>query len=101
VQPQDSLLIGRPARAVAADYGLLPVALLGANGVLQSRPSDVSINAGDRLVAFVTLPNLERLLRREPLTPVEASRAQASSLSIEGADSGTAASVRPVPTIDA
>lgn len=66
VQPDDAVLAGRSLRAVAIDYGLAPVAVVGAGG--QPRDVDVSdrLTAGDRLVAVTTVANLERLTRRQP-----------------------------------
>jgi Trk K+ transport system NAD-binding subunit len=70
VQPQDSVLSGQLLRGVALDYRFLPVAVLSADGDLQPEPMRVRLRPGDRLVAVVALPDLERLLRREP-TPAD------------------------------
>ena len=52
-------------RAVAVDYGLLPVAVAGAGGALSEQPLSHRLAAGDHLTAVAALPDLERLLRRE------------------------------------
>jgi hypothetical protein len=51
---------------VAVDYRLQPVALLPAEGAPPRRPLGARLAAGDRLVAIIALPDLERLLRRAP-----------------------------------
>ena len=62
----DATLAGSTVRAVAVDYRLLPVALARADGSRLDRPMEQRLGAGDQLVAFVALPDIERLLRREP-----------------------------------
>jgi Trk K+ transport system NAD-binding subunit len=66
VQPQDAHLIGQRLRAVAADYRLLPLALLGADGA-PGQHLTPRLEAGSRLVAVLALPDLERLLGRQPV----------------------------------
>jgi Trk K+ transport system NAD-binding subunit len=65
VQPQDPLA-DQAVRAVAIDYRLLPVAVLPAQGPPPDCPLAARLAAGDRLVAIISLPDLERLLRRQP-----------------------------------
>jgi hypothetical protein len=65
VQPADPLA-DQTVRAVAVDYRLLPVAVLPAQGPAPDRPLAARLTAGDRLVAIISLPDLERLLRRQP-----------------------------------
>ncbi len=65
IQPQDTHLIGQSARTVAVDHGLLPVAVIPADGSPPPRnPMNAGLSAGDRLVAVVALHDLERLLKR-------------------------------------
>ncbi len=66
VQPQDAHLIGQTLRAVASDYRLAPLALRNADGSLPGLYLTARLEAGSRLVAFLTLPHLERLLGRQP-----------------------------------
>jgi Trk K+ transport system NAD-binding subunit len=66
VQPQDSVLAGQMVQGVAHDYRLLPVAVLNAEGEPQPEPMYVRLRPGDRLIGIAELPDLERLLRREP-----------------------------------
>src|SRR5438552_17114522 len=42
----DPCLVGQSVRAVAVDYGLVPVAVLGADGVLHPQPLDVRLEPG-------------------------------------------------------
>ena len=65
VQPQDPLA-DQTVGAVAAGYRLLPVAVLPAQGPPPDCPLAARLAAGDRLVAIISLPDLERLLRRQP-----------------------------------
>jgi Trk K+ transport system NAD-binding subunit len=73
----DPCLAGHSVRAVAVDYGLLPVAVIDPNGVLHQQPADARLEPGCRLVAISRLPDLERLLRREPAPAVCAVEANA------------------------
>jgi Trk K+ transport system NAD-binding subunit len=61
----ETMLDGQSVRAVAVDYGLMPVAVTSAEGVVIERTLEHRLSAGDRLTAVVALPDLERLLRRE------------------------------------
>jgi Trk K+ transport system NAD-binding subunit len=67
IPPTDSCLAGQSVRAVAVDYGVLPVAVLDAKGILQSQPMNARLDPGCRLIGISTLQDLERLLRREPV----------------------------------
>jgi hypothetical protein len=67
IPPQETYLAGRTVRALAVDYGFLPVAVFDAQGQLQAKPMTVRLGPGYRLVAISALPDLERLLRREPV----------------------------------
>ncbi len=64
VQPE-SFLAGHAVRAVARKYRLLPLALYGADGTAQEQPLSGRFEPGCRLVAVISLPDLERLFRRE------------------------------------
>jgi Trk K+ transport system NAD-binding subunit len=66
VQPQDRLLADQSVRAVAVDYRLVPVALVPAQGPPPRQPLGARLAAGDRLAAIIVLPDLERLLQRQP-----------------------------------
>jgi Trk K+ transport system NAD-binding subunit len=63
----DPCLAGWSVHAVAVDYGLVPVAVLDARGVLCKDLLQARLEPGSRLVAISRLPDLERLLRREPV----------------------------------
>jgi Trk K+ transport system NAD-binding subunit len=70
VQADDPALIGQPVRAIAIDYNLLPVGLVGKSGFSKAQPADEVLQTGDRLTIIAALPDLERLVRRD-LTPRE------------------------------
>jgi Trk K+ transport system NAD-binding subunit len=61
----DAILDGQSVRAVAVDYGLVPVAVTGTDGALVEQPLTRRLAAGDRVTAVAALADLERLLRRE------------------------------------
>jgi Trk K+ transport system NAD-binding subunit len=61
----DDSLDGQSVRAVAVDFNVLPVAVIGADDVVKSQSPDMRLAAGDRLTAVAALPDLERLFRRE------------------------------------
>ena len=63
VQDDDPCLNGQTLRAAVVDYRFLPVAL---NGHEPSSIPERRLKPGDRLTAVAELPDLERLLRREP-----------------------------------
>jgi Trk K+ transport system NAD-binding subunit len=65
VPEADECLDGQSVRAVAIDFSVLPLAVVGADGNVRTRPLEVRLSAGDRLTAIATLPDLERLFRRE------------------------------------
>jgi Trk K+ transport system NAD-binding subunit len=65
VLPEDSHLDRQPVRALAIDYRLLPVSLIGADGMLRPQPMNHRLSVGDRLTVVAALADLERLLRRE------------------------------------
>ncbi|HLN26571.1 MAG TPA: NAD-binding protein [Gemmataceae bacterium] len=66
VPAQDPCLAGQSVRAVAIDYGLLPVVVCDTQGRLLAQRMSARLDAGFRLIAISLLPDLERLLRREP-----------------------------------
>jgi Trk K+ transport system NAD-binding subunit len=66
IPPCDPCLTGQSVQDVATDYGLLPVAVLDAKGVLHERPMATRLDPGSRLIAISRLGDFERLLRREP-----------------------------------
>jgi Trk K+ transport system NAD-binding subunit len=63
VQPDDPCLNEQSLRAAVIDYRFLPVAL---NGTDPAAEPDRRLKADDRLTAVAELPDLQRLLRREP-----------------------------------
>jgi Trk K+ transport system NAD-binding subunit len=66
VQEHDPF-VGQSVRALAVDYRMTPVALVPAGRDTAARqPLVARVGAGDRLVAIVAMPDLERLLRRQP-----------------------------------
>jgi Trk K+ transport system NAD-binding subunit len=65
-QAGDGLLDGQSVRVLAVDYGALPVALRGADQVTHSQPLNTRLHPGDCLTVIVGLPDLQRLLQREP-----------------------------------
>jgi Trk K+ transport system NAD-binding subunit len=67
VQPEDAGLVGQTVRAVAVDYRLLPVTLLPATSQPPEQPLHARLSPGDRLIGFVALQDVERLLRRDPI----------------------------------
>jgi Trk K+ transport system NAD-binding subunit len=67
IPAQETYLAGRTVRALAVDYGFLPVAVFDAQGNLCAKPMTVRLEVGCRLVAISALPDLERLMRREPV----------------------------------
>jgi Trk K+ transport system NAD-binding subunit len=67
IPPGDPALSGQTVRAVAVDYGLLPAAVLDPQGAVLPRPMSARLEAGYRLIAISSLPDLERLFRREPV----------------------------------
>jgi Trk K+ transport system NAD-binding subunit len=63
--PSDLFLAGQPVQTLAADYRLLPVCLVTANGAPQLPPADHHLVPGDKLTVITALSDLQRLLRRE------------------------------------
>jgi Trk K+ transport system NAD-binding subunit len=60
--------VGHAVRAMAYDYRLQPVAVLGAHASCSGTPvSAARLSAGDRLVGIIALTDLNRLLRRQPI----------------------------------
>jgi Trk K+ transport system NAD-binding subunit len=67
VPPHDFCLSGQSVRAVAIDYGLVPVAVFDPEGRSVPAAQAVRLDTGFRLVAVCSLTDLQRLLRREPV----------------------------------
>ena len=67
IPPGDPCLAEQSVRAVAVDYGLVPVAVLDPHGVLHKEPLRARLDPGCRLIAISSLVDWERLLRREPV----------------------------------
>ena len=59
--------VGHAVRAVAVDYRMLPVGHLREGATTGGRLSlGAPLAAGDRLIGILALPDLQRLLRRQP-----------------------------------
>jgi Trk K+ transport system NAD-binding subunit len=67
VKAGDVHLDGQAVRALAIDHCLLPVSLAGPGGSARPQPMHQRLSVGDTLTAILTLPDLVRFLRREPL----------------------------------
>jgi Trk K+ transport system NAD-binding subunit len=68
VQPDDGTLADRPLAAAAAEYRFRPVGMGGRPPFACGEPPDgLRLQPGDRLTAVIAVPDLERLLRREPV----------------------------------
>lgn len=67
VKDDDSILSGQAVRALANDFGILPLAILDRHGnSTGDSPLKASLAPGNRLIGIIALPDLERLLRRQP-----------------------------------
>jgi hypothetical protein len=66
VSADDSLLAGQPVCRVAADYGMLPIAVADQEGTLLAQPLSARLEPGFRFIGISALGDLERLMRREP-----------------------------------
>lgn len=67
VQSGDEVLDGKPVRALAIDYQLMPIALFGADRSVKAELLHARLSVGDRLTVILSLSDLQRLLRREPM----------------------------------
>jgi Trk K+ transport system NAD-binding subunit len=67
IQAGDAILAGQTVRAVAVDHQLLPLAVLDAQGKLHPHRWAARLDAGSRLLAIMSLPDLERLQQRQPV----------------------------------
>lgn len=66
----EACLDNEPLRAVAVDFGLMPVAVTDVNGRAVDEIWSHRLRAGERLTALATLADLDRLYRRERPPPV-------------------------------
>jgi hypothetical protein len=66
VQEEDKILNNAAVRTLAIDYRFLPLAVVPVEGPPPRVPMNARLAAGDRLVALLALPDLERLARRQP-----------------------------------
>jgi hypothetical protein len=64
VDADEAYLVGRSLRAVTLDYRLLPVAFAGRD---LATAAARRLQVGDRLTVVAELPDLERLIRRQPV----------------------------------
>ncbi len=68
ITPQDGQLADQSVRAVAIDHRLLPITVLPAHGGPPVRnPMNARLMPGDRLIAIISLTDLESLLKRKPV----------------------------------
>jgi hypothetical protein len=67
IGPEDVGIVDQTVRAVAVDRRLLPVALVGPDGALVQQPLAARLTTGCRMTAIVALPDLERLMQRQPV----------------------------------
>jgi Trk K+ transport system NAD-binding subunit len=65
VQPNDPCLKDHSVRALALDFGLLPL-VVDKHIHIGEKELDYRLNEGDQLTVIAALPNLERIFRREP-----------------------------------
>jgi Trk K+ transport system NAD-binding subunit len=66
VPADDPRLTDRSLRELATDYRVVPVAVVRDGQELPHMSSDERPKPGDRLIVVAALPDVERLLRREP-----------------------------------
>jgi Trk K+ transport system NAD-binding subunit len=64
----DSPFVGRPIGALAAELGVLPVGMTGADNNARSFTPQTCLAAGDRLTVVLAQADLQRLLLREAVT---------------------------------
>ncbi len=67
IHAEDETLVGQSPRALAIDYRLVPVAVLGPDGKERDASPDDRLKDGDRLIVVATVPDLERVSRRAPV----------------------------------
>jgi hypothetical protein len=68
----NSVLVGRPVTALAADFRFVPVALVGAGGGSRPLNAQATLAPGDRLTVILAQTDLQRLLLREAVSPPSA-----------------------------
>jgi Trk K+ transport system NAD-binding subunit len=66
VPSDDPRLTDRSLRELAADYRVVPVAVVRGGEDVPHISADERPKPGDRLIVVAALPDVERLLRREP-----------------------------------
>jgi Trk K+ transport system NAD-binding subunit len=67
VHGDDVTLVGHSLRAVAIDYGLAPVAVVGPDGKERAGDTAYRLHGGDRLTAVAAVADLDRVTRRAPV----------------------------------
>jgi hypothetical protein len=67
VPAEHDFLAGQPVRALAIDYRLLPLHLVGKDGTVRPQPFEARLAAGDCLTVVIALTDLQKLLNREAL----------------------------------
>ena len=65
VTANDTFLVGQSVRALAVDYGLVPVHLVRADKSSRPQPLNARLDAGDALTVIIALADLQKLLHRE------------------------------------
>jgi Trk K+ transport system NAD-binding subunit len=65
VPADDAFLAGQSVRALAIDYGLVPVHLVGTDKAPRAQPLNARLGTGDCLTIVIALADLQRLLHRE------------------------------------
>lgn len=93
VDPDETHLIGRSLRAMLLDYRLLPVAFAGHD---LSDLCGYRLKVGDRVTVVAELPDLERLIRRQPIPTTAAAVVDAYPLPARDGLVALAQSVRRV-----
>jgi Trk K+ transport system NAD-binding subunit len=83
IGPNDPF-IDQSVRAIAVDYRLQPVALLRGDQLLHRPALAVRLGAGDHLVAVIALPDVERVLRRQPSSAAYAVEVTSCPLPMRG-----------------
>lgn len=67
VRAEDAVLAGRSLRALAIDYRLAPVAVVGPDGKVREPDWAYRLADGDRLTGVAAVPDLDRLTQRAPV----------------------------------
>jgi Trk K+ transport system NAD-binding subunit len=66
VTPDDARFLNKSVRIVAGEYRFAPVAIIDSEGNGRIPGREETLTAGERLMIVATLPDLERIVKREP-----------------------------------